>query len=189
MTSEFMSVLAEALAAVGIAVLRFDFPFTASGRKAPDRAPVLEAAWVAVVDYVTAHRGDARVAVGGKSMGGRIATQVLAGDHLASDVPEAAVMFGYPLHPPGKPDRLRDSHLAAVGVPVLFLQGNRDALGRIDLMEQAVSRMNRRSPQPAELHVIEDANHDFAVPKRTGRSRADVIAELASVTAQWLRSL
>lgn len=193
MTSDFMTELTAALARSGVGVLRFDFPYTALGKRAPDRTPVLEAAWKAVFAYAAAHRRQARLAVGGKSMGGRIATQILAQDPgvAAGPLPDAAVLFGYPLHPPGKPEKLRDAHLAELAkrVPALFLQGDRDTLARIDLVNKTVARMNRQRKGSATLHVVEDASHDFAVPKRTGRTRSGVITELAETTAAWLRAI
>lgn len=188
--SDFMSDVAAAIAAGGVRVLRFDFPYQvrarAEGRrKPPDRAAVLLATWRGVLAYVKRRLRPAHVAVGGKSMGGRYATLLLAdasegGDPLPCEA-DACVLLGYPLHPPGKPDRLRADHLPAVAVPTLFVSGTRDSLAGIDAVREVVGSL----PQ-AHLHEIPDADHDFKVPKRTGRRRADVVAEIGSTTAGYL---
>jgi predicted alpha/beta-hydrolase family hydrolase len=178
MTSDFMAGLAAGLACHGVQVIRFDFPYRVRGRKAPDRPPVLEAAWRAVLAGLLDDA--ARTAIGGKSMGGRIATHMLADPSGFSGV-DACVLYGYPLHAPGRPERTRDAHLSDVDVPMLFFSGDRDRLARVDLLRASLRRLSS-----ADLVVINDADHDFAVPKRTGRSREDVIAELAVRTAKWL---
>ena len=153
------------------------------GRRAPDRPPVLLAAWRAALDEA-AHRGDGLPLVAsGKSMGGRMAT-MLAAEEGPAFVATALVLFGYPLHAPGKPDSLRDAHLPAVTVPMLFIQGTADALARFDLMEPLVRRLG----PGARLHAIEGGNHSFAVRGR--RRPADEIgSDLGAVAAAFIHEV
>lgn len=197
--SGLMSTLAAQVASKGVRVLRFDFPYQVrarreGSRRPPDRAPVLLATWRAVLAYVRRRLRPAHLAIGGKSMGGRYATLLLAEVGNPAGGPsadpsrgplgcqvEAAVLVGYPLHPPGKPDRMRAGHLGDLGVPSLFVSGTRDALARIDALREVV-----RSLPPAELYEVDAADHDFKVPKRSGRTRLEVTTEVASAIAAFL---
>jgi uncharacterized protein len=153
---------AEGLAAAGVACLRFNFVYRERGRKAPDREPVLRDAWSAALEEGRRH-GDP-VWAGGKSLGGRIASMMVADGSL----PAAGLVFvGYPLHPPGRHDRIRDEHLSDVEVPMLFLQGTADSFARWDLLRATVDRLGDR----ATLHPIEGGDHSFRV---RGRPRDDV---------------
>ena len=174
----FLVWVAEALPASGRRAILYDFPYVAARRRIPDPPAILEATTRAVGERVRDAFGARRVVHGGKSMGGRIASQAVA-KGLAAD---ALVFLGYPLHPPGRPETLRDKHLPAVAAPMLFLQGTRDAFARWDLIEGVTSRLGAK----ATLHRVEDADHSFAVPKRTGRKPADVEAELHRTMAEWL---
>jgi hypothetical protein len=174
----FGAFAADALAAAGITTLRFQFPYMEAGRRAPDRPPLLEAAWRAVID--AARAGASRLAAGGRSMGGRIASQVVA-QGVAVD---ALALFAYPLHPPGKPGGLRVEHLAAIEAPVLFCSGTRDAFASPGEL-RAVAKGLRR----ATVHLLEGADHGFAVPKASGRTREQVWTEAVSVMAEWLAQL
>jgi predicted alpha/beta-hydrolase family hydrolase len=177
----FLVRCAEALGSTGRTAVLFNFPYTEARRRAPDPPPVLEASVEAVASHVRRELGVSRVVLGGKSMGGRIASQAVAGGTAA----DGLVFLGYPLHPPGKPDRLRDRHLGAIRVPMLFLQGTRDAFATWDLIATVVGRLGDR----ARLDRIEDADHSFGVPKRSGRSREEVEADLWQRLASWLDSL
>jgi hypothetical protein len=123
-------------------------------------------------------RGARRVVLGGKSMGGRIASQAVA-QGLACD---GLVFLGYPLHPPGRPDKLRDAHLPCIAAPMLFLQGTRDAFARWDLIQGVAGRLRPH----ATLVRFEHADHAYAVPKASGVSRAQVEARLVAETSAWL---
>jgi hypothetical protein len=171
---------AQALAASGRQAILYDFPYTEARRRIPDAPAVLEATTCAIDAHVRVVLGARRVVHGGKSMGGRIASQAVA-KGLAAD---ALVFVGYPLHPPGRVERLRDKHLPAIAVPMLFLQGGRDAFARWDLIENLTSRL---APL-ATLHRVDDADHSFVVPKRTGRTAADVEAELQGTIVTWLQA-
>ena len=174
----FGAFAATALAAAGVTTLRFQFPYMEAGRRAPDRPPLLEATWRAVID---ASRGDAsRLVVGGRSMGGRIASQVVA-QGVAVD---ALALFAYPLHPPGKPEQLRTEHLAAIEAPVLFCSGTRDAFASPDELRAAA-----RGVRHATVHLLEAADHGFAVPKASGRTREQVWSEAVSTMVAWLSKL
>jgi hypothetical protein len=167
---------AEGLADQGIACLRFNFPYQERGSKAPDPPPVLLDAWRAVFQQAEELGGP--VWVSGKSMGGRIGSMA-----VAEGMPAAGLMFlGYPLHPPGKPERIRDAHLDDVRVPMLFIQGTRDPFAKWDLLEGVVKRLADR----AVLHGIEGGDHSFRV---RGRPRDDrgTGRDLAGIAAPFIR--
>jgi uncharacterized protein len=178
MRSPFMTGFAEAIGELGVATLRFDFPYMRAGRRAPDRAPVLLEAWrEAFADAVD--RADGRpVFAGGKSMGGRIASMA-----AAEGMPAAGLVFlGYPLHPPGRPDRIRDAHLDAVSVPMLFVQGTRDTFAQPDLLAAVLARLGPR----AQLVSVEGGDHSFRVAGGP-RDGAVVAAGLAEPAAAFVR--
>ena len=167
---------AEGLADEKIACLRFNFPYKERGSKAPDPPHVLLDAWRAA--FVEAREIGEAVWVSGKSMGGRIGSMA-----VAEGMPAAGLVFlGYPLHPPGKPDRIRDAHLDDVRVPMLFIQGTQDSFARWDLLEGVVKRLADR----AVLHPIEGGDHSFRV---RGRPRDDrgTGRELAGIAAPFIR--
>jgi hypothetical protein len=174
----FLLGLAEALAGPQRQVLLFNFPYTDAGRRLPDRPAVLEGTVGDVARFAREELGAARLVLGGKSMGGRIASQAVAAG-LAAD---GLVFLGYPLHPPGRPGTLRDRHLASVAVPMLFVQGTRDAFARWDLLEATLARLGNR----AQLHAIQGGDHSFAVRRSSGRTRVQVEHEVASAVAAWL---
>jgi predicted alpha/beta-hydrolase family hydrolase len=182
MTSPFMSTIHSGLAREGYIAVKFNFPYTEARRRAPDPRPVLERCYRAVVDAIAADRALAPpwIAIGGKSLGGRIASYVAAGG-----APVRGLLFlGYPLHPAGRPDALRADHLPAVPVPMLFVQGTRDTLCDLDRLRPVLARLPR-----ATLHTIEGADHSFRVPRRIGRTDEDVWAEIVGVAARFLRTL
>lgn len=174
----FGAYAARELAGHGVATLRFQFPYMEAGRRGPDRPPVLEATWRAAIE---AARGDgARLVAGGRSMGGRIASQVVA-QGVAVD---ALALFAYPLHPPGKPQQLRDEHLPSITAPVLFCSGTNDAFASPDELRVAAKKVRRGA-----VHLLEAADHGFAVPKASGRTRQDVWAEAVGAMVRWLATL
>ena len=177
MDHAFLVAVAERLAARGVAVVRFNFPYTERGDRAPDRAPVLEACYRAVLAQVRADLGGDRLVIGGKSMGGRMASHLAA----AGEPLDGLVFLGYPLHPAGRPQQLRDAHLPRIAVPMLFLTGTRDALCPLDTLRPILARL----PQ-ATLHVVDDGDHSFAVRKKSGRTAEMVLDELADATVGWL---
>lgn len=175
----FLEVLAAELAARGVATLRYQFPYAEAGRRRPDPPAVL----VRTVEAaVAAARELTRLPlfVGGKSMGGRMSSTAAAEKGLPGV--RGLVFFGFPLHPAGRPGTARGEHLADVELPMLFLQGDRDRLADLELLRTLLAPLGRR----ARLHALAGADHGFHVPKRSGRTDVEVLAELAEAAAAWM---
>jgi predicted alpha/beta-hydrolase family hydrolase len=183
MQHPFMGGLAQALVARGIAVLRFQFPFMQAGSRRPDPPAVAQAAVRAAVDEAARQLPGIPLFAGGKSFGGRMSSQAQAQQALPGVI--GLVFVGFPLHPAGKPSSARADHLAQVQVPMLFLQGTRDALADLALVRAVVPALGER----ATLHVVEGADHAFHVLARSGRTDAQVLAELADAATAWITSL
>jgi len=178
MGSPFMAGIARGLVEQGLAVARFDFPYMHAGKKAPDPAPALIETWRLARDAV-AERIALPVVAGGKSLGGRIASMA-----VAEGMPAARLVFlGYPLHPPGRPDKLRREHLGQVAVPMLFLQGSRDAFAQPDLLAETIASLGGR----ATLVEVEGGDHSFRVPGGP-RDGAAIGAGLAPAVARFVRA-
>lgn len=173
-----MEALAATFCACGLKVVRFNFPYRESGSRRPDPMPVLQQCVTAVVASARARIVAKRWIIGGRSMGGRAAS-MLAADGFACD---ALLLLAYPLHPAGEPSKLRDAHLARIGVPVLCVNGTRDPLCRRDLMDAVVARL----PNDFRMHWLEGADHSFHVPKTSGRTDAEVLREIGDATRRWL---
>lgn len=179
----FMVATARALGERGVDVVTFDFLYMAAGRRSPDRAPVLEATWRAALAEIR-RQGmprSGRVAIGGKSMGGRMASHVMASDAPPAGV-AALVLLGYPLHPPGQPQKLRTAHLPALRTPTLVVQGSRDEFGSDEEVRAAFAVV----PAPVEWHVVTGGDHSFKVTRSAGRSQADVMAGIYDAVAAWV---
>jgi uncharacterized protein len=173
MESPFLAGFARTMNDAGFATLRFNFRYRERGRKTPDPEGVLRDAWVAAFAEATARAGGLPAFASGKSLGGRIASMCVADGEMAA---RALVFLGYPLHPPGRPERIRDAHLDRVGVPMLFVQGSADPFARPDLLAAVVGRL-----PAAELLEIEGGDHSFRV--RGGRARgAGEDAALATIS-------
>jgi predicted alpha/beta-hydrolase family hydrolase len=186
MRHHFMEDAASALAARGIASFRYQFPYVEKGEKGhfrPDPQPILLATVRAAVAAAREAAGDLPLLAGGKSMGGRM-TSLAASKEPLPDV-RGLVFFGFPLHPAGAPAIERAAHLDRVSVPMLFLAGTRDKLADLDLLRPVIDRLGAK----ATLHVVEGADHSFEVLKRTGRTAADVLDELAQTVATWAQTL
>jgi predicted alpha/beta-hydrolase family hydrolase len=180
--SAFMVQTAQALAVHGITVVTFNFPYKEQRRGLPDRRPVLESCYRAVVDAVSQNATTAGrpLFIGGKSMGGRIATQIAAADQR---LPVAGlVALGYPLHPPGRPQQRRDEHLPAIGRPMLIVQGGRDAFGTPDEFGELLTRMN---PVPL-LHVVTGGDHSFKVSRASSAQQQLMFAVVIETVARWI---
>lgn len=180
MRHRFLDAIADHLADRDVATLRYEYPYMSMGRKRPDPAARLEAVTRGVVTWAAAAFPDLRLAAGGKSMGGRMTSRA----HAASPLPrvERLVFLGFPLHPAGSPDTSRAEHLRAVATPMLFLQGTRDALADLTLMRGVCDEL----ADHATLHVVDGADHGFGVLKRSGRTDAEVLGELADTVRSWL---
>lgn len=181
----FIVSFAESLAALGIDVVTFNFPYMEQQRTVPDRAPILERCYRQVVEIVRRHvpASNGALFIGGKSMGGRMATHIAAADH---GLPLAGlVLLGYPLHPPGQPEKRRDAHLPQVGRPALFVQGSRDTFGTPEELRPALDRM---APAPT-LHVVDGGDHSFKVARAGKAGQAAIEASIQRVMAAWMRHI
>lgn len=181
-----LTAVADALAAAGVPSLRFNYPYRSGGKKAPDRAPLLEAATREAAAELARHAGlpPERLVLGGRSMGGRYCSMVAGAEH--EPVPALGLaLLGYPLHPAGKPERLRVDHFPRLHVPVLFVSGTRDALGSTDALE----REARAIPGPVQFHWLEAADHGFRPLKSSGRTYEDGVTESAEATVRFVTGL
>ena len=183
MRHPFMVQMAIQLAAEGVTTLRYQFPFMEAGTHRPDSPAVAVATVRAAVARARELLPDLPLFAGGKSFGGRMTSAAAAESPL--DGVLGLMFLGFPLHPPNRPATVRGDHLARVTVPMLFLQGTRDDLADLALIRGVSDRLG----PSATLHEVAEANHAFAVPKRTGRTSADVIVELAQVSAGWIRTV
>ena len=178
--SAWMVNAAKAIADRGITCATFDFPYITAKRKVPDRAPVLEACWLDALAEARRELTTLRLFIGGKSMGGRIASHVAAAG--AADL-SGLVFFGYPLHPPGRPDQRRDTHLPQIRKPMLFIQGSRDAFGNEEEMTELVGTLNG-----AQLHVVKGGDHSFRVPGGA-KTQDPAFEEVVRTAAEWMRGV
>jgi predicted alpha/beta-hydrolase family hydrolase len=181
MNHGFMAAIAEGLAARGIAILRFNFPFMEQGSKRPDAPAVAHAAIRAAVAEAARQLPGVPLFAGGKSFGGRMSTQAQAMEPLPGV--RGIALVGFPLHPAGKPSLERAQHLPKVEVPMLFLQGTRDGLADLGLITQTTAGLGQR----ATLHVVDGADHAFHVLVRSGRHDEQVREELLDTIAGWIR--
>jgi predicted alpha/beta-hydrolase family hydrolase len=177
-----MRTIAEGLAARGVSVLRYQFPFMEAGSRRPDRPDVAHAAVRAAVSYAAGLAPALPLFAGGKSFGGRMTSQAQAGSPLPGVA--GLVFLGYPLHPAGKPSTERAGHLDAVRVPMLFIGGTRDALADLALLKAVIDRL-----PTAALSLVPDADHGFRVPARSGRQQAQVLEDVCEVVAEWMRGV
>src|SRR6267142_351087 len=179
MRHPFMEQLAGDLAGVGIATLRYQVPYMEGRRRVPDAPAVLMATVVAAVRAAAEAAPGLQLLAGGKSMGGRMTSQAAAQRPLEGV--RGLVFFGFPLHPPNQPGTKRADHLAKVAMPMLFLQGTRDAFADLELLRPVCTKLGSR----ATLHVIETADHSFHVLNKSGRSDPEVLQELAAKALSW----
>jgi predicted alpha/beta-hydrolase family hydrolase len=205
----FMQLFASGFAERGIDVMTFNFQYMEQGRRVPDPKGKLEACYRAVIEAARKHKSlkGNRVVIGGKSMGGRIASQVAALDcggstplsdgaanssrkskpqvAPSSDDIAGLVFLGYPLHPPGKPEQLRDAHLPQITAPMLFVQGSRDAFGTADELRAMIKKHRQR----ATLHIVEGGDHTLRVPKTSSIPQDEIYAATMNAIATWIQKL
>jgi predicted alpha/beta-hydrolase family hydrolase len=188
-TSGFMRMFAQGLAARGLDVLTFNFVYMEQGRSVPDHKHKLETCFSAVIEAALKHKKlkNNTLVIGGKSMGGRIASQVMAGENKESFAEDVVglVFLGYPLHPPGNPARLRVEHLKDIQKPMLFVQGTRDALGTPDEIRPFIKDLR----PAAKIHSIEGGDHSFKVPKKFGLNQDEIFETSMDEIDQWIRSI
>jgi len=183
MRHPFLDAVARALADRGVATLRYQFPYMERRDRRPDPPGVLEATVRAAVHAASTAAPGLALVAGGKSLGGRMTSHAAAKQPLPGV--RGLAFLGFPLHPPKRPASERGRHLDQVTVPMLFLQGTRDDLADLSLLEPVCQRLGPR----ATLHVVEGADHSFRVLKRSGRSDAQVLDELAEAVSGWLQTL
>jgi predicted alpha/beta-hydrolase family hydrolase len=175
-----MGAVAEELAARSIATLRFQFPYMERGSRRPDPPPVCHATVRAAVAEAARLAPALPLFAGGRSFGGRMTSQAQAIEPLPGV--KGLAFIGFPLHPAGKPSGERAEHLREVEIPMLFLQGTRDELAKLELLRPLIDRLGARST----LKLLQDADHSFHVPARTGRKDAEVRAEMLDALAAWI---
>ena len=180
----FMRLFAAGMSERGFDAITFNFIYMEQRRGAPDPKAKLEACYQAVIEAATRNKklkGN-RLAIGGKSMGGRIASQVAAEPESAEEI-AALVFLGYPLHPPGRPDKLRDVHLPQIKAPMLFIQGSRDGFGSPDELRATIKKHHLN----ATLHIIEGGDHSLKVPKSLGIPQEQIYEMTMDEIAGWLK--
>ena len=164
------------LVANGVTAVRFNFLYSEKTRRSPDKQPALVATWRAVADWVKKEVNPQKLFLSGRSMGGRMASSLVAEGYPCDGV----FFLAYPLHPPGKPERQRKDHLPRIKVPMLFVSGTRDAFAQLELLEPVVKKSK------AKVHLIEGADHGFKVPKKFGRTPKDVDGEVTAAVLEFI---
>jgi uncharacterized protein len=183
MTHPFMATVASGLGERGVATLRYQFPYMENGSRRPDSPAVAQAAVRAAVAEAARRCPGLALIAGGKSFGGRMTSQAQAAAPLAGV--HGLAFFGFPLHPAGKPSRDRAKHLADIHIPMLFLQGTRDSLAEMKLLEPVVHGLGPLG----SLHAVEGADHSFHVPARSGRKDDEVMREILDTFVAWIAAI
>jgi hypothetical protein len=175
-----MGAIANELAERGIATLRYQFPYMEQGSKRPDTPKLAQATVRAAVAEASRRVPELALFAGGKSFGGRMTSQAQAASPLSGV--RGLVFLGFPLHPAGRPSDERGAHLFAVQIPMLFMQGTRDSLADLQLLQTLTGQLGAR----ATLKLFQDADHSFHVPARTGRKDSEIMAEMSDALADWI---
>lgn len=183
MRHPFMEAIAVGLSEAGIASLRFQFPYFEAGARRPDPPALCHATVRAVVEEAARRAEGLPLIAGGRSFGGRMSSQAQAGSALPGV--RGLAFLGFPLHPARRPSEDRARHLFDVSIPMLFLQGTRDELAELGLIERLTAQLGAR----ATLKLFADADHSFHVRARSGRTDREVIAELVATLAAWISSI
>jgi predicted alpha/beta-hydrolase family hydrolase len=181
MNNNLIVAVADSLAAAGYTALRFNFPYKDKGKKSPDTEPTLIRTWQGAVTHLLNNERFPvdRVVAAGKSMGGRIASQMVASDQMAV---EALIFLGYPLHAPGRTDKLRDSHLYELKKRMLFFAGTRDPLCNLEKLRGVLHRL----PGQCDLEIVKGGDHSFKLPKSSSRSAESVHRQIVEKCLEWL---
>lgn len=179
--SPFMTAFAEAMAARRVTTVTFDFPYMQQRRRVPDRVPVLEATWRAVIEHLVPTGADSRLVIGGKSMGGRIASHVLTDPAGPPSGVLGLVLLGYPLHPPGQSERRRVAHFPALLTPTLVVQGSRDTFGTETEVREAFAAV----PAAVDWLIVPAGDHSFKTPRGAG-TYADTMRHVYDTVARWV---
>jgi uncharacterized protein len=181
MNHEYMAYFADKLGSDDLAVARFNFRYTDEGRRSPDKQPILEQTYRDAVRQVTDERSPGSLFLGGKSMGGRIGSHIVAEGTQA----DGLVYLGYPLHPPGRPERIRDAHLGDIKVPQLFVEGTRDPFCPLETLAEVIGKRRLK----ADVVVIDDGDHSLKVRKSSGRSTKQAWDEAIGAIATWIKKI
>jgi hypothetical protein len=176
-----MEYFADALSSDALAVARFNFRYIEAGRRSPDKQPVLESTYRDVVHQIVDERSPQRLFIGGKSMGGRIGSHIVASGTQANGL----VYLGYPLHPPGRPERIRDAHLGDIEAPQLFVEGTRDPFCPLETLAEVIGKRRLK----ADVVVIDDGDHSLKVRKSSGRSTKEAWDEAIAAIAAWIERI
>jgi hypothetical protein len=181
MNNSLIVAVAEGLSSAGYTTLRFNFPYKEKGKKSPDAEPTLIRTWQGAVTHLLNNERYPvdRVVAAGKSMGGRIASQMVAADQMSV---KALIFLGYPLHAPGRTDKLRDFHLYEITKPMLFFAGTRDPLCNMENLQEVLQRL----PGQCDLEIVEGGDHSFKLPKSSSRSADSVHRQIVAKCLQWL---
>jgi predicted alpha/beta-hydrolase family hydrolase len=181
MTHPLLVFFAEGVARAGHLTLRFNFPYKEKGKKAPDPPKKLDQTWLSVFEYFQKESGlpQAKILSAGKSMGGRIASQLVAREKLPAG---GLIFLGYPLHPPGKKDKLRDTHLYIIKIPMLFFAGTRDSLCDLELLKNVLKRLKASW----ELEIIDGGDHSFKLPRSYKIAEQSIYERMLDKTVRWL---
>jgi predicted alpha/beta-hydrolase family hydrolase len=182
MNHPLLVMFAEGLARSGYLAMRFNFPYKEKGRRAPDPRKKLERTWMSALACFQKESGlsSDRIFAAGKSMGGRIASQLVAEGRLPVG---GLILLGYPLHPPGRKEKLRDAHLPGIEIPMLYFAGTRDSLCDLALLKSVLKRLRA----PYSLEVIDGGDHSFNLPKSHGASEQEVNQLILDKTVNWLK--
>jgi predicted alpha/beta-hydrolase family hydrolase len=182
MRHSFLESIGASLAERGVATLRYQFPYMEAGRKRPDVPAVLQSTVRAAAALGHEIAPDLPLVAGGKSLGGRMTSSAAAAGKLENV--RGLAFLGFPLHPPGQPGTSRAEHLSRLNVPMLFLQGTRDAFAQLDLISEVCTGLGAR----ATLHLVDGGDHSFGVLQRSGRGKTEVLHELSSTLVEWART-
>ncbi|WP_436516510.1 alpha/beta hydrolase family protein [Ekhidna sp. To15] len=177
----FMNLIASSITKRNITTVRFNFPYMEQGRKSPGSPKGNIETWKLVIDHIDKSYKGLPIFISGKSYGGRMASHLVADVDI--QVVKGIIYYGFPLHAPGRDSKDRAAHLTSVKIPQLFLQGSKDKLANLELINEVVETLSN-----ADIKVIEEADHSFNVPKRIGKTNEDIMSYLVNESVEWIKS-